>query len=331
MKSTVYDVADEAGVAVSTVSRVINGSSRISSETAARVNEAILRLGYEVRHRQRKSMFSFSRTVAVLTMDMLAPQFGTTAATIQQELERLEYSCVVYNTGSDPRIISDCITFLNKAGILSVVCLGAVYEPILLETRIIDKFPEMPFILCNYYYPADNVYSVIIDEVYAGKIAVDHLYQRGHKDILFVKDNNSRSEKNILQGFIDGMSSCGLDVCDGTFFQTTRSLEGGWHAAESIIASGKRFTAVVCNEDFPAVGLIQRFRKLGYSIPDDVAVIGFNNSIIARCCSPLLTTVDKKIDVIGNFVVNNIKLYATGQAAPHQITITPELVVREST
>lgn len=332
MKPTIYDVAKEAGVTASTVSRVINGNSRISTPTIEKVQTAIQKLGYKARVRQCCTTSECAqKMVAILTMDFLALQFGITIDEIQRGLEKLGYSCIVCTIGEDPKKLADCVSFLDKIRIFSIVCIGAVFAPSLEETKVIDKYPHIPFILCNYYYPADNAYSILLDEYTAAQMAVDYLWKCGHKEILFVKDNDGLSEKKIHQGFIDGMKKYGLSASKDLFIQASRSLKGGWEAAEKIISSGIKFTAVICNDDSPAVGLMQCLQKFGYAIPKDVAVIGFNNSIIGQCCTPALTAVNKKIDVIGSFVVNDINLYASGQEAPHQITIVPELVIKEST
>lgn len=331
MKINIYDVARIANVSTATVSRVLNNKVSVSPETRRKVQDAISQLNYRPSAIARGLVLKHTKTVGILVTDITAPNYAKTARAMDRELFSIGYSAILCNTGGSIENNKGYLHMLVNLGVCGIICIGSVFKNTLQETLMLSEFSHIPFILSHCQISADNTYSVLIDESHGIRLCVEHLKEKGHKDIVYVKDADTYSGERKKLAFRESMSELGMPVDDKMIFSTYRSFEGGVEAAKEIIASCPRFSAIIFGDDITAAGGLFALKKAGYSVPKDVAIIGYNNSPSSICCDPQLTTVDNKTDIMGSLSVKVLQTVLESQETTRLLSVTPELVIREST
>ena len=331
MKVSIYDVAKEANVSSATVSRVLNNSSSVSPATRSKVEDVIRRLNYQPNFFARGLVSKRVPTVGIMTIDIRIPHYARTAFAMERELFKLGYSSILCNTGGGLESNIEYLRMLVDKGVSGIMCIGSVFRDTFAHTSVLSEFPDLPFLFNNCILTASNAYSVIIDEMKALSICVDHLTEKGHSDILYVKDADSYSGSKKAEGFLSAMLLAGLDCDKSAVLNAKRGLDGGAEAVDRIIESKAKFSAIIFGDDLTAVGGMNRLKNLGYFIPGDVAVIGFNNATVSMCCTPTLTTIDNKTDTMGSLTVSMLQMVLEGRPSTKLLTVTPELIQRDST
>lgn len=327
----IYDVAQEAGVSIATVSRVLNNNPNVAQKTKDRVTDALQRLNYQPSTIARAMVNKKMQTVGILTVDIRSENYNVAAYTIERKLAIMGYSSIICNTfGSTEDNINSIHMLLDK-GVSGIICIGSVFDKTFNETNILFEYSSVPFIVTNYSIDAENVCSVDFDEHAGIEKAISHLLDGGHSDIFFVKDVDSFSSNKKEKVFLGELISRGLKADKGHVVETTRSLKGGEAAVDRIIASGIPFSAILFNDDLTAIGGMKRLISLGYRVPEDVAIVGYNNTILSKCCTPSLTTVSTNFETLGSTCVDLLMELIDGTSTAKDVIIKPTLIVRDST
>ena len=331
MKINIYDVARIANVSTATVSRVLNNKSNVSPETRHKVQEAIKKLNYRPSAIARGLVLKHTKTVGILATDITSPNYARTACAMERELFHIGYNAILCNTGGSIENNKAYLQMLVNQGVCGIICIGSVFKNTLQETLMLSEFSHIPFVLSHCQIPADNTYSVVINEKHGIRLCVEHLLEKGHQDILYVKDADTYSGERKKSAFRENMVRLDLPINEKTIFNTYRSFEGGIAVVKEILASGSKFSAIIFGDDITAAGGLFALKKAGYRVPEDVAIVGYNNSPASICCDPQLTTVDNKTDIMGNLSVKLLQTVLEKKETTRLLTVTPELVIREST
>jgi len=328
---SIYDVAQAAGVSIATVSRVLNNNPNVSEKTRAKVLRVLHQLNYQPSSIARAMVNKKMLTIGILTVDIRSENYNVAAYTIERNLALMGYSAIICNTfGSTEDNISYIRMLLDK-GVSGIICIGSVFDKTFNETNILSEYSNIPFIVTNYSIEADNVCCVDFDENTGIEKAISHLVQKQHEEIYFVKDVDSFSSNKKAKVFLRQLTAHGLAQDKSRIIETTRSIEGGKRAVDALLTTGKPFSAILFNDDLTAIGGMKRLIELGYKVPDDVAIVGYNNAVYSQCCTPALTTVSTNFETLGSLCVTLIMGLIEGSNTSNSISIKPELVVREST
>lgn len=327
----IYDIAKEAGVSITTVSRVVNNKENISKKTKAKVKAVLEKYSYTPNSIVRGLVANSTKSIGVLTIDIRDPHYSTTAYIIEQEFSELGYTVILCNTGGKSSQSINYIKMLAERNVDGFIFIGSVFNDDIIKSSLLSQANNIPVVLANGFLGMDNTYSVLIDDSYGISLCVDHLVEKNHKEIVYVKDSNTYSADQKKEGFISAMNKHGLKIDDNSIITVERGLKGGYEAVEKFISLNKKFSAIVFGEDITAIGGIKKLKELGKSVPDDVAITGFNNSIFSQCCVPELTTVDNKVETVGSLSVKLLRDLIENKNATSNILIRPELIVREST
>lgn len=330
MKVNIYDVARISNVSTATVSRVLNNKPRVSAETRQKVQDAISQLNYRPSTIARGLVLKHTKSVGILTTDITAPNYSRTACAMERELFQIGYSSILCNTGGSIEKIKEYLHMLVNLGVCGIISIGSVFKNTLKEPLMLPEFSHTPFVLSHCQIPADNTYSVVINEKHGIQLCVEHLMEKGHRDILYVKDADTYSGERKKVAFREAMNQLGLSTSEKMMFNTYRSFEGGRASVKEILASGQHFSAIIFGDDITAAGGLYSLKKAGYSVPNDIAIIGYNNTPSSICCDPQLTTVDNKTDIMGSLSVKLLQTVLENKETTRLLTVTPELVIRES-
>jgi LacI family transcriptional regulator len=327
----IYDIAKEAGVSISTVSRVLNNKTNVRTDTRKKVETVLEKHNYAPSSIARGLVSKSLDTVGILTIDIRVPHYAETAYILERELYKLGYNAILCNTGGKPENGIDYITTLMQTGVRGIILIGSVFQNKYIETSLINSFSNVPFIVMNSQLHADNIYCVRFNHRHGVALCLDHLAEKGHKDILYVQDAETFSGSDKASAFIKLSEERGVADAAGRLFKTNRGAVGGREVIDRIVESGQNFTAIVFGDDLTAIGGMQRLHELRYKIPDDVAIIGWNNTKSSTLCVPYLTTVDNQNEMIGVISVKLLENVLAGGKVSRNISIDSSLIVRDGT
>ncbi|GAA2077064.1 LacI family DNA-binding transcriptional regulator [Microbacterium hatanonis] len=328
--STIEEVAARAGVSRSTVSRVVNGSPAVSEVARESVRRAIDDLNYVPNRAARALASRHSQAIALVVPEDTArffgdPFFAAVVSGIQARLASTDYILNVILATGDP---GDKTTGYLRSGSVDGAIIVSHHDNDTFIDRIAGAIPVVYG--GRRVRVRDEDHVVDSDNVGGGRAATEHLLERGRRRIATITGPPSmRSSLDRLDGFRAVLDDAGLApvaVEDGDF-----SEDGGAAAMRRILASGQEVDAVFAASDLMARGALRVLRDAGLAVPDDVAVVGFDDSMIAATTSPPLTTIRQPSRGQGERLVE-ILLDLLRGASPEHATVMPiELVVREST
>lgn len=326
----IYDIAQEAGVSIATVSRVINNKPNISAKTIRRVQEVLNKYNYVPSGIAQSLATNSSRLIGVILEDIRNRQYTNTAYAIEQELHEKAYKSLFCNVA--PENILDYAKMLSTAQVEGLVIIGSVFMNKDTAQAIQTYLSDIPIIFANGTLPCPNVTSILCDDRDGIAQCVYHLVDRGHSKILYINDNNTDSASRKLKGYRTAMFECALQD-NITVLQTESSFEGGIAIGKTLLADflyGRDYTALIFPEDITALGCIRVLASNQLSIPGDVAVTGYGNTIFRIVASYNLTTVDTHLGMLGSEAVRCICARLSNAPCPAHMTLTPELLIGET-
>ncbi|MBB5933334.1 LacI family DNA-binding transcriptional regulator [Streptomyces zagrosensis] len=343
MTARLVDIAVQAGVSEATVSRVLNGKPGVAAGTRASVFAALDVLGYErpVRLRRRSAGL-----VGLITPELDNPIFPALAQVVGQALARQGYTPVLATQTPGGATEDELTEMLVDRGVAGIIVVSGLHADTTADVRRYARLrgQGVPFVLVDGYSPEVRAPFISPDDRVAMVLAVTHLAALGHTGIgLALGPKRFVPVQRKIEGFQRGMSErLGLtaQACATLIEHSLYSLEGGQAAGGALIERG--CTAVVCASDMMALGAIRAARERGLRVPQDVSVVGFDDSPLIAFTDPPLTTVRKPVRAMGQAAVRALLEEIGGahssdaaSAAPaplySEFVFLPELVVRGST
>lgn len=330
MKPTIRDVAREANVSISTVSRVMNAPETVVPDKRQRVLEAIERLQYQPNGFARGLIYKRSDTLGVMIPDIENPYYSGLLRGMQDAAVELNHSLMICNTDRDKqRMVAYVQHFFEKQVDGIVFASDALYEEYYEEM----KRYRLPFVLASTNAPDYDIPSVDIDDEQAAYDAVRHLIELGHRELGMVcftlKDTISGMPR--YTGFRRALDEAGLGHCAAYVDYAAHRYEDGYAAASRLLDREPQLTAVFAASDEFAMGVISCARDRGISVPDQLSVIGFDDIRMARMFIPRLTTVMQPVYDIGVRAIHKLhELITTGEVRVMRERLPHRLIVRES-
>ncbi len=336
---TIKDVAREADVHASTVSRVMNPATRsmVSAELVEKVMETAKALGYRRNPVAAGLRTRQSHTVGVMIPDLTNPLFPPIVRGIERTLDESGIIAILADSANNPQ---SEITILENmlARQIEGVILATAHREDRVVQRCLDE--NIPVVLVNRSVDSDQVPSVVNDDEYGIRLAFRHLTSLGHRLIAHVagpQDTSTGSSRR--DAFLASASEAGLLECARlTVNADSFTVEAGKVALGSLLAAGKQFTAVVAANDMLALGCYDALQEAGLSCPGDVSVTGFNDMPFIDRLSPPLTTIRVPHDELGvraaRLLLQRIRSIEDGQGqqtVTMQVRLTPTLITRGST
>lgn len=287
---TLRDVAEAAGVSVATVSLVNNNKkgARIGEDARRRVHEAIKELGYRP-NALAKTLASGNSRFIGLVADAIAttPFAGQIIHGAQDEAWKRGFTLLIANSEGNQLAEEEAISMMLEHKVRGILYSTWFHR----SAEVPAALTETDHVLVNCFAPDSSSRAVVPDEVQGGRTAVELLLARGHRRIVFINATTPAPAKDgRLQGYREALEAAGVAFDPDLVFDALPDQEGGYQAVEGLLA--RRPTAVFCYNDRVAMGLYDGLRQRGLSIPDDMAVVGFDNQeVIAAHLRPALSTV----------------------------------------
>ncbi|HEY0814327.1 MAG TPA: LacI family DNA-binding transcriptional regulator [Pseudonocardia sp.] len=326
------DVAAYARVSLGTVSNVLNRPEVVAEATRKRVLAAIAELGFVRNESARQLRGGGSRTLAFVVLDTGNPFFTDVAQGVQEAADAVGLSVFLCDSGQDRRRQSAYLDLLEQQRVE-----GVLITPVDSGDERLTLLPRRgtPVVMVDAHSP-DHC-SVYVDDVAGGELAATHLLEGGHRHIAFVGGPLSLSQvADRLTGVREAYAHFGADVDDLVVLETAALdiMEGRRAGARLAGLPGRRRpTAVCCANDMLALGLLQEAVRLGLRVPEDLAIVGYDDIVFAEAAAVPLTSVAQPRQLIGRTAAEMLIAEARDRDAGHehrQVVLAPELVVRAS-
>ena len=292
MKATRADVAKLAGVSTATVSYVLNKSKKISPETTERVMDAVRALNYTPDMIARSMAVKKSMQLAIFLENISNPLYGDIVRGFESSANLKGYSVIVCTSAQRHQEYIGQAISRRLDGILMLMM------PFRYDDDALDKLTDHGIrVVTSGFFNVDlkKCSSIENDYITAMRELMQHLYERGHRDIAFITGLSRDFEfDHRVSGYLKMVEELGLPCGDDLLidgrppYDTT--MQAGYDLTQRILKTGKRFTALICVNDLTAFGAYTALQEHGLRIPEDVAVAGFDDILFSKFCNPPLTT-----------------------------------------
>jgi DNA-binding LacI/PurR family transcriptional regulator len=325
------DIAAHADVSEATVSRVLNGKPGVADSTRELVLTSLDVLGYDRPSRLRRRSAGL---VGLVMPELTNPIFPAFAQTIETSLAHHQFTPVLCTQTPGGVHEDDYVQLLLDRGVAGIIYVSGLHADTTADPERYRRLRDrgLPIVLVNGYHEGIDAPFISNDDVASMELALTHLVQLGHRQVgLAIGPDRYVPVIRKIQGFRASMKSLlGRDDVDELVERTMFSVEGGDTAAARLIERG--CTAIVCGSDLMALGAIGAARRAGLRVPDDVSVVGYDDSPLIAFTDPPLTTVRQSVQAMSEAAVRALLDEIAGEPAPRaEFVFRPELVVRSST
>ncbi len=333
MKITIHDVAERAGVSIATVSRVINNNYPVKEETRKKIEDAIEELGYVPNEIARSLILKSTSSIGIIIPGITNLFFPTIVEEINRGLVDNGFTMSLYITEGEPemeKIVIDSIVSRNMDGIIAI-------DPSLenLENGYFPKLSKsIPTIIINAYTDKYDCNFISYDEEVGTREAFQYLLNLGHRKISFIRGDRSLSydlKENLYRKFIKENGLNYEKVISVGMGNSQEVVEKTSLIYQKHLDSEERETAIFACNDLMAVGVINACNKANIRVPEDMSIIGFDNTLLSSITHPKITTVDLNMKEIGKIAaIELIQMIKEKSTITKKIVYDTKLVIRES-
>lgn len=327
---TIRDVAKRAGVSASTVSRVLNHTTGVRETTRKQVEEAIRAMGYSPNHLARSLSRGYTRTVGVVLPDISNPFFPVLARGISDVASCQGYTVILCNSDGDATQEEASVMTLLERHVDGIIFVAGHENSSAFIRRACATVPVVTVDREIEGLPCD---TVTVDNFKGTYEVTRHLLQIGHVRVAFITGPLYLSTaRKRLEGFRQALKDAGI-YDDPPILHGDFKYDTGYSLARELIRLKCGATAVIASNDLMAIGVVRCLQNAGFSVPDDVAVAGFDDIFVASMIQPALTTVAQPAYRMGALAAEMLLRRISGDAGaePASVVLEPVLVVREST
>ena len=313
----IYDIAKLAGVSIATVSRVVNDSPLVSEKTKAKVRKVMEENNYTPNVFARGLGLGTMKTIGIVCPDVADAYMAQGVAFIERNLRESGYDCILQCSGKNPEGAKAAVTNILNKKIDALFLIGSFYmfngdnDP---NTDYIrEAAKNVPVFLVNGYVEGQNIYGALCDDKAAVEQAVNLLISEGRKHILFLYNTDSHSSRLKREGYIEALNAAGLPVDEN----------------DLLMSCPKEVDGIFATNDRLAAGALKYARETGISVPEDLSIIGYDNSEIAISCEPELTSVDSMCETLCRINIDSLLGLLHG-SVPDAKTYTKGILVRRA-
>ncbi len=326
------DIADDLGVSVVTVSKVLRNHSDISPETRERVLRRIKELNYQPNLAARALVTGRTHLIGFVVPDLVHQFFAQVAKGMSRTLRKHAYSLILSSSEENPELEREEIGQLLARRIDALIIASAQSKPD--GFRRIEE-EKIPYLLLDRSFSGLHANFVGIDDKKAGALATNHLIENGCRRIAFIGGKHVSTAVDRLEGYRAAMNAHKLPIQEGYVICRSHSDDAadvtGYKAMQTLLRRSPRPDGVFCFNDPVATGVMQAIIDAGLNIPGDIALIGCGNVRYASALRVPLSSIDQDCEVLGERAAKiALSLIAGGDHEPKAILLEPRLIVRES-
>lgn len=327
--ATIYQVSELAGVSLATVSRVMNKNTRVSDKTRDKVLLAMKELNYRPSSIARSLASNRSDSIGVLVSELHGPFYGSMMSRIEGVLRKEEKHVIFAAGHSEENSEKEGIEFLISRNCDALILhVEAVSDDYLIE---LSK-GKIPFVVINRYIPELAEQCISLDNELGGYLATKNMLEQGHKDFAYISGPLWKSDaKNRFDGHKRALKEHGIAFSSQLLFEGDFLETGGSKGMEYLLKQNLKFSALICANDEMASGVLTSAREHGVDVPNDISIMGFDNTLYANYTYPKLTTIDYPVAEMGQMAVQWVlkNIYKKSKASIDNL-FYPTIVNRDS-
>jgi DNA-binding LacI/PurR family transcriptional regulator len=326
MKVTIYDVAKKAGVSIATVSKVINNTGNISEKTRKKVLAVTKKLDFYPNVMASALMGKKTKTIGLLIPDLANPFFSELARNIEDSANELGYNLIMCSTDYLTEKENKYLALLKQKNVDGFI-LASGFEDLTKVQELIEA--NIPVSIIARDSPMIPINTVAIDDFMGGYQATSYLISLGHENIgIIARDVWSNRER--VRGYRQALEDNGIKAPGNFEYTKEISIVWGKKITQNYLNSANPPTAIFTCNDLLAIGAIHAAREYGISVPEQLSVIGFDDTMLATLIAPTLTTMAQPIQIMGKEIMELMVGMIERNESIKRITLMPELVERES-
>lgn len=329
---TIYDISEKAGVSIATVSRVLNGSNNVSEKTKAKVLAVMNECDYTPNAFARGLGLNTMQTIGILCADSSDYYLAKAIYYLEQSLRQNGYDSLLCCTGYEFTTKEKYLNLLISKKVDSVILVGSNFVSIqnAENNYIRNAANQVPVMLLNAALDYPNVYGTLCDDFQAVYNTTNSMLNRGITDILYLYNSNSYSGTRKMSGYKTAVELAGhYNPNLVQFFEgSPENMDEVTQFLDNLHKKGIQYHGVVASEDRLAIGALKYAHEQGMRIPEDLCIVGFNNSSLTKYCIPELTSIDSRLEVLCNQLVTTLMGVLAGKEMPKQTVFSGELIER---
>ncbi|WP_026575826.1 LacI family DNA-binding transcriptional regulator [Bacillus sp. UNC438CL73TsuS30] len=328
MKPTIYDVAEKAGVSIATVSKVVNNTGHISDKTKKKVMKIMEELEYQPSSLAAALTGKKTFTIGVLVPDISNPFFAEVARALENNARERDYTIILCSTDYQKEREQDYMELLLKKQVDGIITAT--------EPKDVSAFQKLrnrhiPLLMFSIAHLALSSHVVTTDDLRGGYLAGRYLLDHGHRNIAMITEIERPSGRLRLEGFKQALSDEGIELDDHLVIHAKSKIEDAKSAAKQILQMKQKPTAIFASTDLIAAVFLKEARKANISVPHEISVIGFDNTVHAQIADPGLTTIAQPINELAHYAIGQLlESIENPEMQGRRIMLTPTLVERES-
>lgn len=329
----IYDISSQAGVSIATVSRVLNGSSKVSDATRKKVLEVIEKNGYTPNAFARSLCLNTMSTVGILCSDASDVYQAQAVYYLERELRNKSYTSMLCCTGYNLQEKKEYLKLLLSRNVDALFFIGSHFvEPTAKgNAYILNAAKKIPVFLLNGKLDGPNIYSILCDDESASKSITDLLFDRGCTSPVYLYRSLTYSGQSKIRGFCLSLKEHGIEAGNKLAFSCPGPVEKTFQILENIKKSGVFFDAAAAADDELAAGAVKYALRNGLRIPEDFQIAGYNNSVLSTCSSPEITTLDNRVEFLCTTAVSQMMQVLDGKDIPSRTIYSGSIIEHETT
>ena len=325
----IYDIAEKANVSIATVSRVINNNGYVGKKTKQKILEIIENNHFKPsKTAQNLSSGTSFKLIGIICYNIEDQYYSKAVSILEKELGSYGYDIILSCTGESREQRQKSVNMLIAKKADAIIFIGSVFAGTS-ESVIQNAAKYLPVFIINALVKGNNIHCAYCDESECIQECVKNLYQKGRKKILFMYDVETYGSNMKLKGYKNAIKEYDLPFNDNFIIKCEPGVDSAANTFKTFTQKNS-LDAVICTNDLTAVGVMKTAFEKGIKIPENLSVIGYNNSVIATCTQPSLTSLENNVEKLAIFTAKNINSYCTEKNAITDFKTDFKLIIRET-
>jgi len=324
-QATIYDISQASNVSIATVSRVINNNSKVSEKTKEKVLKVMKELNYEPNAFARGLGTGSMKTIGILCADVADIYLANAVSFLERELRQEGFDSVLYCTGYDYESKKEGMRLMESRRVDAVIMVGSQYIENTNDKNkyILDTAKAIPVMLLNGYLKGNNVYCTLSNDYEAFYNATNALLESGCRKVMFLYREMSYSRDLKYKGYCNALKDNNLVINDAIIHKSTGKMQKIKLNLEETFGENPTFDAVIACDDELAIGALKYCTENGIDVPEQVSIVGCNNSVLSTCCEPELSSIDNKCELLCiNTVTTLMRVFDMTNVSPKTVIDT---------
>lgn len=329
----IYDISKEAGVSIATVSRVINGTGRVSEKTREKVLSIMEKHNYTPNIFARSLCQNSLHIIGILCGDSSDPYMATSIYYLERDLRQQGYDSILCCTGYDPKTKAKYTSLLLSKKVDALIFVGSTFVDNKEENNnyIKEAAKQVPVMMINGYIDFPNIWGTLCDDYNVSYKITTKLLKENREHLLFLYHSPSFSSLRKMDAFKKAHEDIGISFTSSQFLCMDLPVEQAVSYLQSAYGTMPFFNGILTTSDELAAISLKYIKKCGLHVPDSIFIIGYNNSKLSKYVDPELSTIDNKPELICQTAVKTLMECLSGKNPETEITIESEFIERGTT